>query len=89
MLLFNYIQPSERPVSVERDSYLNSPEHLLFADGNTQHSFQICVIPSNNYILDLDSTNKNIDISYFQDGFYTVALVCNGQILDAKTFIKQ
>ncbi len=44
---------------------------------------------SNNYILDLDSTNKNIDISYFQNGFYTVALVCNGQILDAKTFVKQ
>ena len=44
---------------------------------------------SNNYILDLDSTNKNIDISYYQNGFYTVALVCNGQILDAKTFVKQ
>ena len=44
---------------------------------------------SNNYILDLNTTTKTIDISYYQNGFYTVALVCDGQILDAKTFVKQ
>jgi hypothetical protein len=44
---------------------------------------------SNNYILDLNSTQTNIDISNYQNGFYTVALVCNGQILDAKTLVKQ
>lgn len=43
---------------------------------------------SNNYILDLNTTAKNIDVSYYQNGFYTVALVCDGQILDAKTFVK-
>lgn len=35
---------------------------------------------SNNYILDINSANTNIDISNYQNGFYTVALVCNGQI---------
>ncbi|WP_293872050.1 S8 family serine peptidase [Flavobacterium sp.] len=44
---------------------------------------------SNNYILDINSANTNIDISNYQSGFYTVALVCNGQIVDAKTLIKQ
>jgi hypothetical protein len=44
---------------------------------------------SNNYILDINSTNTNIDISNYQNGFYTIALVCNGQIVDAKTLIKQ
>lgn len=43
---------------------------------------------SNNYILDINSTNTTIDISNYQNGFYTVALVCNGQIIDAKTLIK-
>jgi serine protease len=44
---------------------------------------------SNNYILDINNTNTNIDISNYQNGFYTVALVCNGQIVDAKTLVKQ
>ena len=44
---------------------------------------------SNNYILDINSANTNIDISNYQNGFYTVALVCNGQIVDAKTLVKQ
>lgn len=44
---------------------------------------------SNNYILDINSSNINIDISNYQNGFYTLALVCNGQIIDAKTLVKQ
>jgi hypothetical protein len=44
---------------------------------------------SNNYILDINNTSTNIDISNYLDGYYTVALVCNGQIVDAKTLIKQ
>jgi hypothetical protein len=35
-------------------------------------------------------TVKNtINLSNYTNGFYTVALVCNGQIVDAKTLIKQ
>ena len=44
---------------------------------------------SNNYILDTNNTETNINISNYPNGFYTVALVCNGQIVDAKTLIKQ
>lgn len=44
---------------------------------------------SNNYILDVNNSETNINISNYQNGFYTVALVCNGQIVDAKTLIKQ
>jgi hypothetical protein len=51
--------------------------------GNTSTS------TSNNYILDINSTQTNINISSFPNGFYTVALVCNGHIVDAKTLVKQ
>ena len=44
---------------------------------------------SNNYILDTNNTETNINISNYPNGFYTVVLVCNGQIVDAKTLIKQ
>ena len=44
---------------------------------------------SNNYILNTNNTETNINISSYPNGFYTVALVCNGQIVDAKTLIKQ
>ena len=44
---------------------------------------------SNNYILDLSSSETNINISNYPNGFYTVALICNGQIIDAKTLVKQ
>lgn len=43
---------------------------------------------SNNYILNTNSSETNIDISNYPIGFYTVALVCNGQIIDAKTLVK-
>ncbi|MBA4154715.1 S8 family serine peptidase [Flavobacterium sp.] len=44
---------------------------------------------SNNYVLDLNSTETTIDISNYPNGFYTVALICNGQIIDAKNLVKQ
>ena len=44
---------------------------------------------SNNYILNLNSSETNLNISNYANGFYTIALVCNGQIVDAKTLIKQ
>jgi hypothetical protein len=43
---------------------------------------------TNNYILDTSIFNKTIDISNYQFGFYTVALVCDGEIVDAKTLLK-
>ena len=44
---------------------------------------------SNNYILDVNSNETTFDVSNYPTGFYTVALVCDGQITDAKTLIKQ
>ncbi len=43
---------------------------------------------ANNYILDETSNTATINIANYSNGFYTVALVCNGQIVDAKTIIK-
>lgn len=44
---------------------------------------------SNNYIIDTNSNSISIDVSSYQTGYYTVALVCNGQITDAKQLLKQ
>jgi hypothetical protein len=43
---------------------------------------------TNNYILDENSTQTTINIENYPSGFYTIALICNGQIVDAKTLIK-
>jgi hypothetical protein len=37
----------------------------------------------------LISCKTNINVSNYPNGLYTVALVCDGQIVDAKTLIKQ
>ncbi|MBP6126719.1 S8 family serine peptidase [Flavobacterium sp.] len=44
---------------------------------------------SNNYILDVNQSETTLDVSNYSNGFYTVALVVNGQIVDAKTLIKE
>jgi len=44
---------------------------------------------SNNYILDNNLQQTQINVSSYPVGYYTVALVCNGEIVDAKTLIKQ
>jgi serine protease len=46
------------------------------------------IATSNNYILDVNNSETTMDISNYSNGFYTVALVVNGQIVDAKTLIK-
>ena len=44
---------------------------------------------ANNYILDVNANQTNLNIANYPNGFYTVALVINGDIVDAKTLIKQ
>ena len=46
-------------------------------------------VTSNNYILDVNSSEINLNISNYPNGFYTVALIVDGEIADAKTLIKQ
>ncbi|WP_415060187.1 S8 family peptidase [Flavobacterium sp.] len=43
---------------------------------------------SHNYIIDINQSNYIINLSEYTQGFYTVALVCSGEIVDAKNFIK-
>ncbi|WP_104735974.1 hypothetical protein [Hanstruepera ponticola] len=43
---------------------------------------------SNNYILEPDSAQTVINISNYLQGFYTIALVCDGTIVDVKTLLK-
>jgi hypothetical protein len=44
---------------------------------------------SNNYIINPDLGEIKINLASYTNGFYTVALVVNGKIVDAKTLIKQ
>ena len=44
---------------------------------------------SNNYILDINSTETTIDMANYSNGFYKVALVCDGKIINVKTLIKE
>lgn len=44
---------------------------------------------SDNYILDVNQSNVNIDVSAYPSGLYNVLLVCDGEIQNSKTLIKQ
>jgi hypothetical protein len=63
---------------------------------NTVNSAYLMVIgyygsngTSNNYILNVNSNETIINVSNYPSGFYTIALVVKGEIVDAKTLIKQ
>ena len=43
----------------------------------------------NNNVLNTTISQTTINLSNYTNGFYTVALVCDGEIVDAKTIIKQ
>ncbi len=44
---------------------------------------------SNNYILDVNETSINLNISGYSPGLYSIALVCDGVITDSKNLAKQ
>lgn len=44
---------------------------------------------SNNYALKTERSRTDIDLSNYRSGIYTVVLVCDGRIADAKKMIKQ
>lgn len=44
---------------------------------------------SNNYILDVNETSINLNVSSYTTGLYSVALVCDGEIVDSKNLAKQ
>lgn len=83
--IINSISPNPASNEITIDYKINEANTaylmIIGGYGTTSSSY--------NYILDSNNTQTTIDISNYQNGFYTVALVCNGQILDAKTLIKQ
>src|SRR5690606_28952325 len=44
---------------------------------------------AHNYILELNENQTTIDVSNYNTGFYVVSLICDGEIVDSKTLIKQ
>lgn len=44
---------------------------------------------SNNYVLDINESEANINLSNYPNGFYKVILVANGSVVDAKLLFKQ
>ncbi len=44
---------------------------------------------SNNYILDVNETNIDLNVSAYASGLYSVALVCDSEIVDSKNLAKQ
>ena len=44
---------------------------------------------SNNYVLDPNVFQTTINLSNYRNGFYTLALICEGKILDVKSLVKQ
>ncbi len=44
---------------------------------------------SNNYILDVQESSINLDITLYPSGLYSIALMCDGEIVDSKNLAKQ
>ena len=44
---------------------------------------------SNNYVLDPNVIQTTINLSNYSNGFYTLALICEGKIVDVKSLVKQ
>jgi hypothetical protein len=44
---------------------------------------------SDNYILDVQQSNFSIDVSTYTTGLYNIILVCDGEIQNSKTLLKQ
>ena len=44
---------------------------------------------STNYALDVNKTETTLDLTNYSNGYYQVALVCDGKIADMKTLIKE
>ncbi len=77
------ISPNPASTSINIDYKLNgATSSYLMVIGTTNST-------SNNYIINSSENTISIDISGYQTGYYTIALVCDGQITDAKQLLKQ
>jgi len=44
---------------------------------------------SDNYVLDINSQSRTCNIQNYPTGVYVITLICDGQVADLKTFVKQ
>ena len=44
---------------------------------------------SDNYVLDINSQSKTFNIQTYTAGIYVITLICDGIVVDSKTFVKQ
>jgi hypothetical protein len=73
--------PASNQVTINYDAELAVSAYIMLFD-NEQGT-------SNNYILDPLESNFILDISSYEAGQYTIALVCDGEIQNAKILVKQ
>ena len=52
------------------------------------NSYYITSSISNNYLIDINSNETNIDLSNYPNGFYKVALIADGAVVDVKIVYK-
>ena len=75
----SFVENATSPISYVNDDDINNASNIPFLINGVL----------NNYILDNNSSQITVNVINYTNGFYTVALVCNGQIVDVKTLIKQ
>lgn len=72
--------PASNTVTILYDAELATSAYLMVVD--------ISSGTSNNYILDTLETSTSLNVSTWDNGQYSIALVCDGVIEDAKNLIK-
>jgi subtilisin family serine protease len=73
--------PASNQVTISYDAVGANSAYLMILD--------VANGTSNNYILNATQTTTTLDISWYQTGFYSITLVCDGEIQNSKTLAKQ
>ena len=50
--------------------------------------YQLSTKTTNNYDLDTNSKETTLDLKHYSNGYYQIALICQGEIVEVKTLIK-
>lgn len=74
--------PAQSQLTVEYKTMSGSSSYLMVFDERNNYLV-------NNYIVNSDGAQITLDLQSYPSGNYIIALVVNGQIVDAKTLIKQ
>lgn len=72
--------PAGKQVQVNYDISAASSAYLKVTN--------IATNSSNNYILDLNTSQESIDLSNYSSGVYLVTLICDGVVVDSKNLLK-